>query len=463
MSWREFFPGTPREVGQAPVLDELYSSFKDNKLFVISAPTGIGKSKIAECISNFALSQGLTSTICVPNNILLDQYNRGVEDINDFFTFRDGMAMRGLSIEDKKLHMRTVDKKLLNYISTLSYRAYSDVMIFDEAHLLTQWLNEDGGAFLWGHQWNIAPYPNRDTPHYTIIRNMFDFITWAGHGKHDAKIQKVLKLLSRNPDDFIFGWEEAMYRNEVRWKLSIRMLTPRSRPPILWPFSRVKKIVLMSATINNKDVYDLGLERLRTKYIHGESSIPIRNRPIYYNPIYNRKLGIEDFLDRLEMFLTLEKFNSRGLLHCTYSIANKIERHIKAQPERFPLLSKRMLFHKPYDKEKVLKFWLRSADRVLVGSGMVEGLDLVGDKCRWQMIINFLYPNLGQDAIRKRVELDQEWYSWQAIKGLIQAAGRVSRGADDFGETYILDNTFYRLYKQYEYLFPDFIKESVKL
>lgn len=463
MNWREHFPGTPREIGQAQVLDELCSSFRENKLFIVSAPTGVGKSKIAECIANFAEAQGMSTTICVPNNILLQQYNQGIQHLDDWYSMRDAVSLRGMPTQEKKMFMRGVGKKLFNYISTLSYRAYSDVMIFDEAHLLTQWLNEDGGAFMWGHQWNIAPYQNRDTPHYTVIRNMFDFIAWASNGTHDSKIQKLLKLLSRNPDDYIFGWEEALYRGEVRWKLSIRMLTPRSRPPILWPFARVKKIILMSATINNKDVYDLGLERLRAKYIIGDSPIPPDSRPIYYNPIYSRKRGVATFLDRLEMFLYNERFALRGLLHCTYSVSRKIQKEISNSPERYPLLKERLIFHKPFDKEFVLKFWQTSADKVLVGSGMVEGLDLVGDKCRWQMIINFLYPNLGQDAIRKRVNLDQEWYSWQAIKGLIQASGRVSRGMDDYGETFILDNTFEHLYEKYNYLFPKFIKESVVL
>lgn len=463
MTWRKHFPGTPREIGQAQVLDQLYSSFKENKLFVVSAPTGVGKSKIAECVANFAEEQGMSTTICIPNNILLQQYHQGIQCLDDWYSMRDAVSLRGVSTQDKKEYMRGVGKKLFNYISTLSYRAYSDVMIFDEAHLLTQWLNEDGGAFLWGHQWHIAPYHNRDTPHFQIIRNMFDFIAWAQHGKHDAKIQKLLKLLSRNPDDYIFGWEEALYRGEVRWKLSIRMLTPRSRPPILWPFARVKKIILMSATINNKDVYDLGLERLRAKYIHGDSPIPTKARPIYYNPLYRRRDGVAVFLDRLEMFIQNERFALRGLLHCTYSVARKIQYAIEQFPERYPTLKCRLLFHKPFDKELVLKFWQSSADRVLVGSGMVEGLDLVGDKCRWQMIINLLYPNLGQDAIKKRVSLDQEWYSWQAIKGFIQGSGRVSRGVDDYGETFILDSTFKALYEQYGYLFPNFIKESISL
>jgi Rad3-related DNA helicase len=85
---------------------------------------------------------------------------------------------------------------------------------------------------------------------------------------------------------------------------------------------------------------------------------------------------------------------------------------------------------------------------------MYEGVDLPYDKARWQAICKVPWKSLGDPAIRYQSEQNPEWYSWEALKYLIQACGRVVRAPDDYGTTYILDSTFQRLYNDGKHLAP---------
>ncbi len=97
-----------------------------------------------------------------------------------------------------------------------------------------------------------------------------------------------------------------------------------------------------------------------------------------------------------------------------------------------------------------------------MGCGMREGIDLHGVRARWQVVTKIPFPNLGNATVRRRADLDAEWYDVEAVRQLIQMCGRVCRGPDDYGVTYIIDPRFKSLYERREYLFPTWFSESVQ-
>ena len=54
-----------------------------------------------------------------------------------------------------------------------------------------------------------------------------------------------------------------------------------------------------------------------------------------------------------------------------------------------------------------------------------------------------------------------DWYSTDALNRLIQQCGRVGRGANSFGCTFILDSKFLTLYRKYKEKLPKWFIERL--
>ena len=54
-----------------------------------------------------------------------------------------------------------------------------------------------------------------------------------------------------------------------------------------------------------------------------------------------------------------------------------------------------------------------------------------------------------------------EWYTMDALNRLIQESGRVGRGANSFGITFILDAKFKQIYEKHKNTFPNWFKERL--
>jgi Rad3-related DNA helicase len=134
--------------------------------------------------------------------------------------------------------------------------------------------------------------------------------------------------------------------------------------------------------------------------------------------------------------------DERGVIHCnSYHVMNYIGEHLK---DLSPGFQHRVTFHgRGKDRNDGLNRWLHDgrSDSIFVAVSMSEGLDLVGDRARWQVIIKAPYPNLGDPWVLRRKARGDNWYQQQAITDILQACGRVMRSKDDQGATYILDRS----------------------
>lgn len=73
---------------------------------------------------------------------------------------------------------------------------------------------------------------------------------------------------------------------------------------------------------------------------------------------------------------------------------------------------------------------------------MTEGVDLLGDLSRFQVVVKVPFLNFKDPYVAARKKRDARWYDWQTAMHLIQATGRSVRSETDFAETYILDRDF---------------------
>jgi Rad3-related DNA helicase len=222
------------------------------------------------------------------------------------------------------------------------------------------------------------------------------------------------------------------------------------------PLYIIKKLFFLSGTINRKDVEDMGLGNRRICVIDAPSPIPIERRPIHQDLKFTLAASANgrDVPKLAEYLLKLVDQNlSKGFIHAPYSLAKQLEPHLQA--------NNRFLFHSSQSKKGIFEEFQQSTDKVMVASGMYEGIDLAGDLARWQVICKVPWANLTEPAMQYLAKEDPEGYANEAARLVVQAYGRVCRSPDDFGETFIVDRSFKRLYNDYRELFPGWFQDAV--
>ena len=425
MSILEHFPYPTFREGQAEMLQEVERKWHNHDVIVLILPTGWGKTVAAYTIADWA---GEATTV-VPNNVLLRQMHKEfpdlatIEPVNTYKTRAGYLAARA--------NLRH-NKALTSYHSYLGNKAYNSTIIVDEAAELVKFLKDKEAIKLWRQKEN---FPD----------NMYttgDVMEWLkSMPKPMARHKKLLEKLDQQDDRYILEMATEMYKGKWDECLKLVPLTPRDNKPIMWP-GLVKKIVLMSATFNEEDLYDLGLDRMRYTIIEGGSPIPPERRPFIYEPVGNVSYrNYDTIVPKLADYVLkwMETHPEKGMIHAPYGLASKLRKHLKHP---------RLMYHSRFDKRKVLDGFLSSdpADgRVLVGSGLTEGLSLENDLARWQLILKVPFANLRDRAVKAKMEARPRWYQWDAVKQVMQAAGRVSRGPEDYGITVMLDSNFERL------------------
>lgn len=457
---------TPRD-GQARVLKRLAASWKDYDVFVITMPTAAGKSHVGLTIARWSGN----ASIIVPNNLLLGQYQHSAPTL-PFLKKRKSYWCAKCDQSCEKTHAKTgktcggscpyekaVERackssiNICNYYTYLSHKPYREVLIIDEAHLALEMLKDLARKKLWQHDYG---YP-------ADARSLGDLLGWVEGLETkgltlDPKLTKLkAELLALEPSTLVRRGR-ALWRGDERDLVELLPLSVSHEPPVLWPPHRVRKIVLMSATIGRPDVEAMGLDKRRVLYLECASPIPPERRQIHYVPAGNMSVRYQDeTLPKLAQ--SLERIAAahlgKGLIHAPYSVAEKL---------RGLLTDRRFVFHTRDNKKEMYDGFLDSATgsegKILVGSGMYEGLDLKYEAGTWQVITKVPYLSLGDPALRWLAENKPDAYAWQAIRTMMQASGRICRAPDDFGVTFIVDSAFKTLYSKHSNLFANWWKEG---
>ncbi len=93
---------------------------------------------------------------------------------------------------------------------------------------------------------------------------------------------------------------------------------------------------------------------------------------------------------------------------------------------------------------------------------MHEGLNLSEDLSRLQIIAKVPYPNFHNNKqLARRMELDRRFYNWLVALKIVQSYGRSIRSESDWADTYIIDGSFDRFYKENRKLMPVWFQEAI--
>lgn len=227
-------------------------------------------------------------------------------------------------------------------------------------------------------------------------------------------------------------------------------------------FSYGTKVLLMSGTIYNREVYckSLGINVEDVHFIRIGSSFPKENRPIYLKPAYTVDTSHAKWNDNFPRLI--EIINSilaifkdvKGLIHApSYVAANQLVNAIN---------SDRVWTHDNNNfLTKLEEFYASPGNGVFISPVCQQGVDFKDDRARFQIVIRVPYPSTSSQFIKNQVENNFPWYNYQSLIVLGQQIGRINRSENDFGATFLVDERFVRFIKRNATMLPNWVKEAI--
>jgi len=235
---------------------------------------------------------------------------------------------------------------------------------------------------------------------------------------------------------------------------------------LLW--SRADKIILSSATIPQGGwMEEIGLGDHKAGKVEVDSTFPVENRPINVDEAVGKMTYQEREETAPKMAQKIrdiaEFHDGKGMIHCrSYGIV-KLLKDAFWEIGEGKWFNQNCMTQDKYNREESLEDWINSDKQVFFSVAMDEGVDLEGDKCRWQVLAKTLYKSMASNRVKFRVQERNEWdwYNRHAAIQIVQAYGRAVRSKDDWAVFYILDSSAVGLIERNDHLFPEWFLESI--
>lgn len=228
-------------------------------------------------------------------------------------------------------------------------------------------------------------------------------------------------------------------------------------------FSKAAKVLAMSATILDPKIWarNLGLPFAKLGYVEAPCTFPVKNRPIYLE--YAGSLKWDTLAATLpKVYSSVDSIlarhsGERGIIHAhNESLVRAIVDNVRSPR----LLSLDMFPNR--NKTVLLEEHARRPGSVIVGSAFHEGIDLADDLSRFQILAKAPWPSMGDPLVKKRMELDPTYLTYQAALKTVQSYGRSVRSDSDYATTYVLDQNFERLFTAGAKLFPSWFTSAIQ-
>ena len=485
------FPYARYRTGQREALDAARAAFADGRrVVVVEAPTGSGKSGIAVALAREARSAYLLTA----QKVLQDQYQRDFEDLALLKgranyacevapthaaaapclvgrTYPECAACGYFRAKDRAL---AAPRALLNYAYFLHELNYAggfgprELLVLDEAHNAEAMLMgfvqaQVGDAQLAraGLDLRLPGFPETEAlfafaeearPRLAARARELDLELDAGGLPPDLELDALRVRQWLDGAVRRLGWLCDSRDDGVPWVVEHRLdahgASVTFKPVSVAPFAdellfgHAEQALLLSATVLDPATFlrGLGVPPEEAAVVQVASTFPPERRPLVLRPVARlTRHHLDRDLPRLthEIREILRDHDAeKGVVHAhSYRIAAAV---VSALP---PDLRARVVTHRDAaGREAALEAHLtRPEPTVLVSPSMTEGLDLVGDLARWQVICKLPYPYLGDPQVAARRVEEPGWYEWRTCLTLVQAYGRAVRSEDDHAVTYLLD------------------------
>ena len=481
---------------QVEVIETVLKAFeKGYKNVLIDAPVGFGKTLV-----NYCIARHFSSTIyTTPQVVLLDQIEndplldiaviKGRDNYHCLIdrgkTAANGRCKRDLKFKCyEDCPYRTAKQKALYHpIAAMSfaYLIYDrfvpeeyafgnrELIIVDEADDLEGWAEEFGSFKFKVDNQKFDSLDEIIVWAKAVLKNVNDRI-WELENYvelNDNEIKELEKLRKYKIKLTVFL--DKVGKNRRNWVFEKRGEYIIVKPvnvgeilnDIIW--SRGEYRIASSGTIINREMFckTTGLRLKETVIIRVPSIFQVERRPVYYYPVakMTKELRAENYHKIAEAIarIAMKHKGEKGLIHAhSYEIAKEIYNMLDVEGIRVAM-------HDSSDRKKVMNRFMNDEIDVLISVGFTRGVDLKHDLCRWQVIVKVPFPDVSDIRVRE-IWINRKSWNWaryQAIKNIVQAYGRVVRAEDDYGVTYIIDESFGHLFR-YKSQFPKYFVEAVK-
>jgi Rad3-related DNA helicase len=511
MSSSSFFPFPEMRPSQAQGLDFILKAFPTVDDIFLEAPTGIGKSAMAIALARFAAAADgstyiSTTTISLESQYMRDFAKLGLRQLHSKShypcpVYKSCDVGSRCHCEDQssqaeepwpcayKVAREEFDEApfaIANaaYLCTcarfLKNWKPRKIAIFDEAHTLHDVIAD-------GYSFNIFPdeveffpaeggEPNWLKEPYAFwldiqIRKLQEELDDNTQRMNFAKlsdpeIQRLCRKLERaeakktNLNRLLKDEPENWIFDQQADRLSISPLWATPLAATLLPRIGSSRIYF-SATLPGFEhqARYLGIDPNKAKFLRLSSPFDVARRLIHICPVVkwdyrDPTSAIVKTCRALEKILQLHPAD-RGLVH--------VSSYYQARQIVELCHSKRLITHEnARDKEARLEDMFAKPGTVLVSPSSHEGLDLYGDRSRFQVIAKLPYASLGDKRVKRRMEIDPSWYQLHTAQKFIQAVGRSIRSDSDYATTYVLDAAFDGFYHRASQFFPAYILDALR-
>lgn len=509
------FPFASYRNGQREALDAARDAFDEGKRFVIvEAPTGSGKSAIAVALAREAGS----SYVLTAQKVLQEQYTRDFPELAlmkgrsnypclvapTHAAAAPCIAGRRFPACDDCPYFVAKDVAMAASSATLNYAYYlaelnyaggfrrRELLVLDEAH------NAEGALMGFvqvtlGEGWLARAGIERRLPPPLGTDAYFDFAEELVPELLERGRELDLELRTEElPESAALSrlqtkqWLDGQLarlellvgsRDEdgVEWVVERRRSQSGEalvfKPVEVAPFAEAllfhghERVLMLSATVLDPGTFlrGLGIAQEEAAVIRTPSSFPPENRPLVLQPAtrltrHHLAAGLPKLVDAIAE-LCERHADEKGIIHAhSYRIAQAIERGLPRE-HAWRLVT----HHDASERDAALNAHLESDEpTILLSPSMTEGIDLVEDLARWQVLCKIPYPYLGDPQVARRMELDPGWYDWRTCLSVVQAYGRSVRSEDDYAVTYLLDADFPGYLRRQRGRFPTWFLEAIR-
>ncbi len=292
----------------------------------------------------------------------------------------------------------------------------------------------------------------------TEIRRIKELSSLQDH--FDEATQMSVRSPDYVNDKFVLVWDKVMFQFK-------RITGSHSFHKHVVPFA--DRFLFMSSTILNREGFcdDLGIPEDDAAFLSLESEFPKDKRPVYYMPQMKMNAkwkepengeGRNDMLKAVKQLISMHK-DDTGIIHtANFQIAEWLVQNLQGE------IDHNIYHHNPEsgdDRNAVIKgFQGDPMPSILISPSSTEGLDLKEDLGRFAIFVKVPFGYLGDQWIKRRMEMSTQWYHRRALIDIIQGGGRVVRSTEDWGNVYILDGSWAYLYKQAYYMIPRWWREA---
>lgn len=279
--------------------------------------------------------------------------------------------------------------------------------------------------------------------------------------EHEAEVQMMsLRTNQHVMDHFVLVWDDIKFQFK-------RLKGEYSFHKHLVPMA--DRFLFMSSTILNLEGFceDLGIPTEDAAFLTLSSEFPKENRPVYYMPQckMNAKWstpengnGRKIMLDTVEKLLN-EHNDDSGIIHTgNFAIADWLVKKLDGN------IPHKIYHHNPDvgdDRNSVIESFQGDPEpSILISPSSTEGLDLKDDLGRFAIFVKVPFGFLGDQWIKRRMDMSHQWYQRRALIDIIQGGGRIVRSPTDFGNVYILDESWAYLYNQAYHMIPRWWRDA---